>query len=118
MAFAEVRRISLPFAAGQFSELRSLAHAGAFGITYAQSKSLHERGNFQLAKVGVVGSNPIARSRSSDMAQLAEDGGFLGYNSLGNRVNACLRGANRPPRYPWLHREAKGRANLALLSAS
>jgi hypothetical protein len=34
------------------------------------------RADYNLAKVGVVGSNPIARSNSSHMAKVVEDGGF------------------------------------------
>ena len=74
--FAVVRCRSLQFDIRQFNEPRRLANSGAFQRTAAQSKSLGERRNFQLAKVGVAGANPIARSKLSQMAKVTKDGGF------------------------------------------
>ena len=61
-ASAPVQRRALDFTAVPFTTGRQTAYFRAWRRTRAHSNALGEHRNFPLAKVGVEGSNPFARS--------------------------------------------------------
>ena len=74
--FALVRWSSLQFASRQSQRPRRLPHSGSTERTPAHCAAIAGHGNSQLAKVGVVGSNPIARSSFPNIAKVAESRRF------------------------------------------
>ena len=81
--FARVRCSSPQFDIRQYARPRLLAHFSALDRTTTHSAEPSGQSDFQLAKVGVVGSNPIARSNILDIARMAERCDFSADRGLG-----------------------------------
>jgi len=82
----------LDFTPVQFATARETAHSGVPRRTRAYSNALGERRNFPLAKVGVEGSNPFARSKCPNHRKCLKAEVSVGF---GARAPGCAAGASR-----------------------